>query len=246
MLTSTVLVAVYWAELLEKSSAQVSTRLKKFTLPFIAVCIAIFTISFVTAFVIILQMCLFGTGMLTWLFDCPFRGLRAADVEPGSLVIAGSVLTVILAGTAVIYFVVQGVRVLLMLKRADSVKSSSKAAKADNLSLRTARYVIVCTVFQLLFIVVVGLGISKEFWYPEVFYTILTLKDLSLFCTSITQILVFKMPTKGSTSRGTRESEIRSNAPTSPSHIGNLSSKAHRTSLTNNVGSSEAFSSQQV
>jgi hypothetical protein len=50
MITSTVLVAIYWAELLEKSSVKVTTKLRKFTIPFIIICIVTFFIVFIVRY----------------------------------------------------------------------------------------------------------------------------------------------------------------------------------------------------
>jgi hypothetical protein len=100
-----------------------------------------------------------------------------------------------MAALSVFYFLIQGIRVLRMLRAANGIKAHNRReGRANDLSMRTARYVIASAVFQVLFIIVAAVAASPGFWSPPVFYTSLTLKDVALYCISFVQILVFKWP----------------------------------------------------
>eukprot|EP01122_Echinamoeba_exundans_P016047 TRINITY_DN8018_c0_g1_i1.p1 TRINITY_DN8018_c0_g1~~TRINITY_DN8018_c0_g1_i1.p1 ORF type:complete len:461 (+),score=45.57 TRINITY_DN8018_c0_g1_i1:203-1585(+) len=173
-ISSTLLLALYWHQLLKFDRVKISVGLNKMRIPFGVTSLVLVALEILTI------------------------GFRIGGFDVGTLTTVSGALIAIVAFVTSVYFVVIGVKVLGQLKQQLSHQSESKgesSAVHRALIQRTTILIVSSAALHLLFVLIVILTTFRRiFWHPVGFYSLLSIKDLLLICISLCQILTFRAP----------------------------------------------------
>jgi hypothetical protein len=172
-IASTLLLSLYWHQMLTEHRAKVSIGLTKARIPYIVVVIIIITVEFLTS------------------------GIRAAQGGGNLLdilIIISGIAYIIVCLAVSLYFVVIGAQVLKSLREGSKITGGqSKRQKA--LIRKTTTLVIANAAFiWVLILSMVPAVIQEVFWNPYGFHIDLMVQDLAILIISTLQIWTFKMP----------------------------------------------------